>query len=347
MNKIRENRAKFLAGQIKVIPCTIERFNKKFHGIRKGDYICFTGGTSSGKTTITKKMAVFDAIEYAIEKQWDLKILYFGLEETKEEFEYSVKSYLLRKLHNLRYNILDFEFITGDMPEEDLDKTDEIEPIFQQWMSYVNYYDNVYNPYGIYSKIKEFAESRGKFTKSNPDHSHWDTYEPDNPEEFILTIVDHIGLLTTEEKHLNKIDAAMKDMSFYLRQYVSKKFNYTAISVQQQMAENENLEHIQAGRWMPTLNGFGENKRVARDYLTVVGIGNPKRYGVKSFGNYNGLIEYDGFLRFLVVLKQRYGECDDIIGIMFDGKCNWIKEAPNPTDTLALNNIKNYINSLK
>lgn len=347
MNKIRENRAKYLAGEIKVIPCTIERFNKKFHGLRKGDYIGITGGTSSGKTTFAKKIAVFDSIEHAIEKNWDLKILYFGLEESQEEFEYSVKSYLLRKLYNLRYNILDFEYITGDLKDEDLDKIDELEPLFQQWMSYIVYIDSVYNPYGIYNTIKQFAETRGKFVTVKPQHSHWDTYVPNSPEEFIIVIVDHIGLVTPEEKHNNNVHAAMKDMSFYLRQYISKKFNYTAISVHQQMAENENIEHVQANKWMPTLQGFGDNKLVGRDYLTVIGIGNPKRYGVKSFGGYNGLPDYDGFLRFVVVLKQRYGECDDIMGILFDGKCNWIREAPSSTDNQSLINIKNYVNTLK
>lgn len=345
--KIKSNRDKYRAGQVLMIPCTIERFNKKFHGVRKSDYLCFTGSTSAGKTTLAKKIAVFDAIEYAIEKQWDLKILYFGLEETEEEFRYSMLSYLLRKEYGVRYNILDFEYISGEISDEDLDKIDALDDKLNLWMSYVNYYDSVYNPYGIYSKIKDFAESRGKFVKSNPDHSHWDVYIPDNSNEFIITIVDHVSLLLPEEKHKGDLRLAMKDMSFYLRQYVSKKFMYTAIVVQQQMAENEDLDHVKEKRWMPTLQGFGDNKSIGRDYLTVIGIGNPKRYGVQSFGGYTNLGSYDGFIRFLVVLKQRYGHCDDIIGVVMDGKCNWIREAPPSTDTQSLNTIQNYIKTLK
>jgi hypothetical protein len=347
INKIRKNKEDFVNGKVKLIPCTIDRFNKEFHGIRKGDYICFTGNTSSGKTTLTKKVAVWDAIEYAIATNLDLKILYFGLEESEDEFDYSLLSYLLKKECNLRYNILDFEYITGDLTPEAEAKIEEIDTTFNLWKSYIQYYDNVYHPFSIYSTVREFAEGRGQFLVTNPKHTNWDTYIPNNPDEFIIVIVDHISLLSVEQKHNNQLDMAMKDMSFYLRQYMSKKFKYTAVSVHQQMAQNEDLDHVKEKYWMPTAQGLGENKRIGRDYLTMIGIGNPKRYGIGSFGGYTQLTEFDGFLRFLVVRKQRYGEVDNFMPVFFDGKCGQIVAAPNPTDRESVTRLKNYIKSLK
>ena len=52
----------------------------------------------------------------------------------------------------------------------------------------------------------------------------------------------------------------MRDLSVYLRQYVSKKFKYAVVAVHQQMSESEDLEHIKSKRWMPTLQGFGKLK---------------------------------------------------------------------------------------
>lgn len=345
IDKIKQNKSDFESNIVKHIPCSIPRFNKEFSGIRKGDYICFTGNTSSGKTTLTKKIAVFDSIEYAIKTNLDLKILYFGLEESEEEFDYSLLSYLLKKYKNLRYNILDFEYVTGELKESDLTAVDEVMVIFNQWKSYIKYYDSVLHPYSIYLEVRNFANERGEFIITNPDHSNWDTYLPHNPNEFIIVIVDHISLVETEKKHNNQLDLAMKDMSTYLRQYVSKKFKYTAISVHQQAAVNEDLDHIKESQWMPTLNGLGDNKRIGRDYLTVIGIGNPKRYGINSFGNYTQLNEYDGFLRFIVIRKQRYGAVDNYMPIYFDGKCNWIRDAP--TDSKELKDMKDYIKKLK
>lgn len=345
INTIRKNREDFVNNIISHIPCTIERFNTVFHGVRKGDYLCFTGSTSSGKTTLTKKIVVFDSIEYAIKTNLDLKILYFGLEESKEEFEYSLLSYLLNKRFNLRYNILDFEYVTGKLKDEDLEKIESLSEEIELWKSYIKYYDSIYHPYSIYSEIKSFAETRGEFVTLNPNHSNWDAYVPNNKNEFIIVVVDHLSLVVTEKKHNNQLDLAMQDMSFYLRQYVSKKFNYTCVSVHQQMANTEDLEHIKEKYWMPTLNGLADNKRVGRDYLTVIGIGNPKRYGINSFGTYNQISEYDGFLRFLVVRKQRYGSVDDYMPVYFDGKCNHIRHAPN--DFEGIKKMKEYIAHIK
>jgi energy-coupling factor transporter ATP-binding protein EcfA2 len=346
INKIIANKQDILQGKTKVIPCSINRFSKEFAGIRRGDYICFTGNTSSGKTTLTKKLAVWDAIEYAIKHNLDLRILYFGLEESEEEFEYSLMSYLLKTRFGLRYNILDFEFITDGVKDEDLSKIEEIEHVFKQWRSYIDYYDNIYHPYSIYSKVKEFAESRGRFVITNPAHTNWDKYVPNNPDEFIIVIVDHLSLVLPEKSHGNQLDLAMQSMSSYLRQYVSKKFKYTAISVHQQMAASEDLDHVKEKAWMPSLNGLADNKRVGRDYLTVIGIGNPKRYGISSFGGYSQLGDYDGFMRFLVIRKQRYGPVDSYIGITMDGKTGTIKAAPPPTEIESLKQLKDFIKSL-
>lgn len=350
IEKILQNKNDKIERKVRYLPCTIDRFNKYFPGIIKGDYLCFTGNTSSGKTTLMKKIAVFDAIEYAIEQNVDLKILYFGLEESEEQFDYSLLSYIMRKEYSLRYNIIDFNYINEGIAEDDIPKLIEIEPVLKRWKEYVIYYDHTYNPYGIYNHIREFAASRGKFyfkDKRVDDKSEgWDSYKPDNEEEFIIVIVDHISLLLAEKQHRNQLDEAMKDMSFYLRNYVSKKFGYTSIVVHQQFATTEDLEHIKSNRWLPTLMGLSDNKRIGRDYLTVIGIANPNRYKISSYEGYYQLREYDGFLRFITILKQRFGAVDKTLPIFFDGKSNWIKAAPKPDDKDGIEKMSNYIKSL-
>ena len=242
-------------GVVKAIPCSLDRFQAVWPGIIKGDYICFTGSTSSGKTTLAKKIAVFDSIEYAIKINLDLKILYFGLEESEEQFGYSVLSYLLKKNYGIRKNIIDFLCIKESLPKDILDKIEELQDEYNTYMSYIKYYDTS-NPFGIYHDIREFASERGTFNKTKPTDQHWSSYTPNNPNEFILVIVDHVSLLSTEEKHGNKLDLAMQDLSMYLRMFVNKKFNYTAIVIHQQMSESEDLDHIKNKRWMPTLQGL-------------------------------------------------------------------------------------------
>jgi len=331
INKNIEDKAN---GSVKAIPCSLERFNRVWPGLLKGDYVCFTGSTSSGKTTLAKKIAVFDSIEYAMKTKLDLHILYFGLEETEEQLDYTILSYLLKKNFNIRYNILDFLCVTDTLPKEILEKIKLIQDEFNIYKSYIHYYD-IDNPYGIYYNIREFAKKRGTFI-SNENEEHWHTYAPNNPNEFIIVIVDHVSLLLPEVKHNNKLDLAMQDLSKYLRSYVSKKFDYTVVAVQQQMAETEDLDHIKNKRWMPTIQGLADNKRLSRDYLTMIGIGNPIRYNLQTVEGYE-IRKFKGHLRFIEILKQRYGAVPpEILPIYIDGKCNWIKTAPKPNEVTPL-----------
>jgi hypothetical protein len=83
------------------------------------------------------------------------------------------------------------------------------------------------------------------------------------------------------------------------------------IIVQQQMLELENLEHIKASMIWPSIQGLGDNKRVGRTYLNIIGICNPARYDFKkikvSAGTFD--IEELGFnQRCFNVIKRRYGK---------------------------------------
>lgn len=86
-----------------------------------------------------------------------------------------------------------------------------------------------------------------------------------------------------------------------------------------------------------------DNKRLGRDYLTVIGIGNPIRYGLKTVEGYD-IPSFKGHLRFIEILKQRYGMVPpEILPIYIDGKCNWILTAPYPHQSKEL---VDYINQL-
>lgn len=260
LDKVLQNREDKRQGIVKAIPSSLDRFNTLWAGIMKEDYIAITGTTNSGKTTLMKHIAVIEPIEYAIKKNLDLKILYFGLEESEDQFNYTILSYLINKRFGKRYNIIDFLSIKNELPDYVIDMIRAVQDEFDMFKSYIIYHDETLNPYGIYHTIREFAKLRGEFIKDKPEDEHWSHYRPNNPNEFIIVIVDHISLLQPETKHNNKLDEAMRDLSVYLRQYVSKKFKYAVIAVHQQMSESEDLEHIKSKRWMPTLQGFGKLK---------------------------------------------------------------------------------------
>lgn len=264
LDKIRRNRELFLEGSLRCIPFrNAPRLTSYFPGIIKGMFDAITGNSSTGKTTVAKHLYVFNAIEFAIEYNLDLKILYFALEEGEEQFDYSLYSYLVNKVTGLRLNIRDFESFTQPIEEDYLRIIEQhnIDRLFEQYKSYIVLDDKTYKSYPIYRKIWDFAESRGKFYMAGEpmtDAKHWDEYVPNNPEEFIIVIVDHVSELHLEEKQASIRDA-IDDITRYLRHYVTKRFDYNVLAIHQQMAAKEDVEHKKENFIRASLQGLGKH----------------------------------------------------------------------------------------
>lgn len=364
-SKIEKRREEFLSGRLNSIPFRIHRLNRFIPGIIRGSVDCVTANTNIGKTTLTKKLYVFDAIRFALQNDINLKILYFGLEESLIEFQWSLYSYVAYGLSNgmIRYDMMDFEHyytpLDGDNPEdftipaEDIQKIKDlrVDEEVQKWMNYVQYYENVYNSYGIYKEVRTVAGQRGTFYKDGrpvpPDllENGWDEYRPDDSDEFVVVITDHVGELH-EQKDEGSLREAIRKLVNFGRHYITKKFNYTFISVHQQFAEQEDLDHFKSRYMKPTMQGLGDNKTVGRSYMRTIGLFDPYRYGIKTYAGYR-LDDFTDYSRFLNFPKNRHGKLVQEVGLFFDGKTGHIETLPRPEDEDGIARIIDRINSFK
>lgn len=343
LDKIKQNRELFLSGKLRCIPFrNAPRLTSYFPGIIKGSFDAVTGNSSTGKTTIAKQLYVVNAISFAIEYNLDLKILYFALEESEEQFDYTLYSSLAYSQSGARLNIRDFESFTSPIDEKHINilETSNTDDVFEQYKSYIHVYDSTYNSFGIYDAIRNFAASRGVFYMNDvvvdmqKGHTHWNKYVPNNPDEFVIVVVDHLGEMHPDAKE-NTVFNAMDNMTRYLRHYVTKRFNYNALAIHQQAAAQEDLEHKKENFTRASLNGLGDFKLAGRRYMNVLGINDPSRYGYTVYPNENGynVNMLSGYFRTINIAKQRYGPVNKEIGIFFDGKTGYIKELPLPDDT--------------
>ena len=354
IKRIRENQEAKERGIIRCIPLPNPRLKSVFPGVIRGEPVTLSGNTSSGKTTLTKAWFVYGPIEYAIKNNLDLKILYFGLEESKRQFEYGLLSYLLFKEHKIRLNIREFDAMGGELTPRELSLIEEIQPLFEKWKSYILWYDSFFTPKSILSTVMRFAYNEGKFFKDGTlvlddelrvgEDGSWDTYVPDDPKKFRIVIVDHLRKLRPPSSKTTKHEA-MQEWSDYNQQIISYKFDYAGIIVQQQSAEADNFDHVKHGAWMPKLETLGGNREVGQDARTIIGIGNPARYRVKKFEGYD-IEEFEGFIRFAEVLKQTYGPTNKLIPLFFDGKTGMIDVMPRPDDKTSLDIVLKYIQGL-
>ena len=119
-----ESRNVILNGGVNCIPSELSRFRCEFPGVRKKFYYVVTGGTKSGKTQFTNFMFVITPIFYYLKHPNQIKptIMYFPLEETKEDITLRFYSFVLNYLTKGKITI----------SPEDLESVDERKPLPQE-----------------------------------------------------------------------------------------------------------------------------------------------------------------------------------------------------------------------
>lgn len=346
---IHTNKERFLSGKFNCIPFTLDRFSNYAPGIIRGNFDCITASSSVGKTTLAKYLYVFSAIEFAIQQKLDLKIIYFALEESEQQFDYSLLSYLSKKQKNLRYNIVEFEAFNAVIPDKDMAEIDNLKSLFAEYKSYVRVVDNIYNSYGLYKTVRDFARERGTFfmndTKLTSDdlikNDSWNKYVPHNPEEFVIIVSDHCSELHWAKDEKDLFDA-IGNWTKYQRHYICKRFNYNCCAVQQQAAAQESLDNFKLNKLRPSLNGLADNKLTGRSYLNIYGLFAPSRHDLETYMDYNT----SPYFRTITVIKQRYGHVGAELPIFFDGKTGYMRTMPKVDDKVNLQTVYKYIDTL-
>ena len=87
-------------------------------------------------------------------------------------------------------------------------------------------------------------------------------YIPNNPNEYIIPIVDHVGLLQ-EERGMN-LKMTIEKLSEYFV-ILRNRYSITPVLVQQQNMETTNLEAFKANKIRPTISGLSDSKYTAKD----------------------------------------------------------------------------------
>lgn len=353
------------------IPFDLGRLNKIIPGIMPGTYYCVTAGTGVGKTQFTKYVFVNKPVEYAQENNVNFKILYFAREESKQDFFDTFRIHILKRKYNVAgfYNaegefkpldLYGLQGFRGPLPDEIKQKLDEIEPEIENIMKYVDVIDTVGNPTGILKYIKNVASERGTHLyihnttgeirkeselPENTFHEEssyrYHMYQPHDPNEIVMIVVDHMSLINAEQGASSLHEAMQRMSSTYLLDVAIKRYRYACVSVHQQTMAGEGIEYYKSGldRLFPSMDKLGDNKLIGRDYHIVLGLFDPNKHlemAKKQIG-YNLDILGNNY-RSLHVLKHRKGKTGSIFPLFFDGGGQRFAELPH-VGTPELNKV--------
>lgn len=356
LDELKERRERVLNGKINCVPLPFPRLRTWIPGIERRRYSIITANQKVGKSKLADYMLVYESFFYAIEHpdQLRLKILYFTLEMGKKEKFYEFLCHLLFRLDKIRINPTDLRSTSADrpVPQEILDLIDSerYQNYITKFKEMVTYIDSERNPTGINKYCRNFALARGKFHFKKvlmKDESGLpierdviDYYEPDDPDEYVMVILDNYSNLTLESG-MNKMQTIEKMSKYFITLRDQFDFNITAI--QHQAQSQEGIENQKLNKLYPTSDGLADCKTTTRDINLVLGLFSPFKYGLKEWEDYN-ITKFRNNIRFMLVVEDRdNGAAGQICPLFFDGAVSVFTELPLPQDKEGIEKCLQYI----
>ena len=340
--QLNTNRDKILQGKVNCIPSPLPRFSDDFNGFEQGKYYVLTANAKVGKTQLTNYL-LFSALLYAFynPKKIRLKIFYFNLEESEEVIALRFISYLLYVFSNRSTRLGEKELMS--LNNKALDP--QIIEVLNQspYKEILDFFEKTIefrterHPTGIVNTCEQYLRSHGKIIyKKQPitdKESHevkmvdaFDYYIPDDPDEYVMGVVDHISLTNPESSLTLKQSIDLLSARFVK---LRNNYKFIPIVVHQQAADQESVENFKLSKLKPSAMGLADSKYTGRDCNMMLGLFSPARHDLREYMKYDITLFRDN-IRFLEVVLNRNGASNSICPLYFDGKISYFEELPLP-----------------
>ena len=330
------------------IPMGFDRLNHHV-GLRKATYYLIGGFTGSGKSSFLDDAFILNPYDFIISskntKGLKLKIFYFSMERRKN---YKLGKWISRKIFIDTGRIISVNKILGWVSEENKLNDEEIE-VIKSYKDYINLMlnsvvtiiENPQNPMGIKKTIDSYAESNGTWIKADEFNRR---YVPNDPNEQVIVIYDHIGLQKKETRSYpngDKIRLSSKKEIIDQSSEDARKFRdvygYTIVKVSQFNRDIANPTRIKNGDVEPMLEDFKDSGSTQEDADVVFALFDPMRYKVSDPIGYDldQLRNQFGakMYRSVKILKNSYGSDDIRVGLAFQPILGIFVEMPKIQDT--------------
>lgn len=329
-------------GKTNCIPCPFTRFSKDWAGIEKRKYIIIAGSDKSGKTQLASYLMLYVPLEF-VETHPNVKvdILYFNMEESKEECVYRYISYLLRKEYDIvisKNTLLSTDIILPDFVLEKI-QNQKIQSKLSEFEKSVTFSSkttstNIVNTIIQWNNQFGSTDEMGKFHTDHDDH-------------YRIVFVDHIGLIDPEGR-----ESLYETLRSYSKKciWLRDTYDLTICNIQQCSAESEGLEAIKMDRLLPGKHSLADYKGTIRDCQLLLGVFNPSKVG--NINNIKGYPIFDDIskkeilgdgVRIINIAANRDGPTGGVLGLYTDGSNSYFEEMPRPDSV----DIQQYYNNIK
>ncbi len=324
VNKINNGRM----GLNKGIDMGHKRLFDYLNGVQRSTYYLIGGELGTGKSAFVDEAFVYNPYEFIASgvPDLDMHTIYFSLEIDKDR---KITKAIAKRLYETYHVLVDINYILSKgkhrINEEIYRFVMEQKEHFYRMEQYVTIIDRPQNPTGIWKELVKFAAENGKW-ESNKELGDFtpSNYIPNNPNKYILFVIDHIGLMRLERGFNRKqnIDK-LSEYAIILR----NKCGFSPVLVQQLNRDMSSSGRFNINRVEPQLSDFKETGNTQEDADVVLALFSPARYDIKAFYGYNTMLLKNNF-KSLHLLKNRDGEADKMLGMGFIGKTGSFFELP-------------------
>jgi len=326
-----------LAGKNSSVSMGFQKLNK-YIGIRKKILTLVFGATGSGKSSLVYDAWILNTFDWWIERkkatQVKVKPILFSFERSKI---YTKTKWLSRRIFKDQGVLIPIGKILGWWEDNRLTKDEHdmvlmYEDYINELMEYVTVIEGAQNPTGPYRYMKAYAEKHGKIEQVS---EHYSIYHPNNENEVVVPIIDHIGLTKLERDYKTKKESIDK-----LTEYAQgwrDYYGYSPVFVAQITRELGSVQYQKMTEFEPTIDQIKESGAPGEAADVVMSIFDPIRYNTNDAGGY----EARKFMnpetgekpfRSIKIVKNTYGADGIRCGCVMHGPSGLFKELPKKDD---------------
>lgn len=152
-----------------------------------------------------------------------------------------------------------------------------------------------------------------------------DTYTPNNPNQIIGIIIDHLSLVRASAGKSKKDE--MDLISAYSVGFRNKCKIVSPIHIMQFNRNANGQERIKQGLQEPDSSDFKDSAAMYEDSQVVIALHSPIKFKFTKYRKYNIAALAQNFVA-CILLKTRFGTSDIAVGLGFYGDCSTYKELP-------------------
>ena len=294
-------------------------------GVQRKTIYNVTAPISGGKTSIASYAFVYQPLIQNLNNP-SFKLIFFSLEISAETLLAKLLSLYIYETYNreISYKKLLSRTKNNKLSTEEYVIVQACKDWLYKVEKIIYIYDRALTSDSFYAVVKGFAEVHGKFEDVD---DHETIYTPYDSDLFVLAIIDHVSLIKTKGSQQTKqaIDTVCSE-AIYFRNKCSFSFvllqqiNRTSGSMDRRKAELQEIE----------LQDLKDTAGPSEAADVVLALFFPHRDKMSVYRKYKIAKGFRDAFRSIITLKNRYGECDQIVPVNFFGSIGLFRELQEP-----------------